>query len=295
MRLLSDFDGVWTDPWREAREQGRVVDETLLGWAAEDGVSGVGEWLAAARARLAAAPREHGWESDGRISAYADEDPFVMHAALLRLAHARAAADPLAGWLGDAVTRRGHDGLAGFGAFAHAEGVHRVEAQRGPAILADAAAAGRRLLAAGGELVVVSNSPEDKLERWFASAALPYTRHPARAAHALRLRGGARKFALGGEAPPLVLGDVGFEIARPDYRAILDEERPRAVVGDVFSLDLALPLALRRQVRGWEGLRLFWLRRAYTPGWLVSRIARHAPEVEVLDGGLAEAVTRLIG
>lgn len=295
MRLLSDFDGVWTDPWREGLEQGAVVDEHLLGWAAADGVDGVGDWLARARARLAAAPLEHGWESDGRISAYADEDPFVMHAALLQLAHADAARDRVAAWLLDAVARNGYATLDAFGSFTHHEGVHRVEERRGPAILDDAAGAGRALLAAGVDVVVVSNSPEEKLERWFGSAALPLTHHPARAPGALRLRGGARKFVLGGAAAPIELGGVRFETARPRYREALEQERPAAVVGDVFSLDLALPLALRRHVAGWETLRLFWLKRAYTPSWLIGLLSAHAPEVEILDRGLPEAAARLLG
>ena len=49
-------------------------------------------------------------------------------------------------------------------------GVERVEARRGPAITPEAADAGRALLAAGVEVVVVSNSGTDKLRRWFAHA-----------------------------------------------------------------------------------------------------------------------------
>jgi phosphoserine phosphatase len=294
MRLLSDFDGVWTDPWREGLAQGEVVDERLLAWAAGEARAGVGEWLAAARARLAAAPLEHGWESDDRISAYADEDPFVMHAALLQLAHTDAASDPIAAWLTGAVVRHGFASLDEFGAFTHHEGVRRVEQRRGPAILPDAAEAGRRLLDAGVDVVVVSNSPEEKLARWFGSAGLPLTHHPERAEGALRLRGGARKFVLGGVPNALELGGVRFETGRPRYREALELERPAGVVGDVFSLDLALPLALRRHVPGWGGLRLFWLQRGYTPEWLAELIAEHAPEVERLDGGLAEAADRLL-
>jgi hypothetical protein len=141
---------------------------------------------------------------------------------------------------------------------------------------------------------VVSNSGVDKLEPWFAHADVPARVHPDRAPGALRLRGGARKFLLDGKASSsLRLGELTFDVARPHYEAVLREERPDAVVGDVFSLDLALPLALRRREPGWSAVRLFWLIHPYTPAWLRAEIQRHAPEVEALEGGLPALASRL--
>src|SRR5436853_574452 len=83
-------------------------------------------------------------------------------------------------------------------------------------------AAARAVLAAGVEVVVVSNSGTDKLRRWFAHARVPASLHPERVAGALRLRGAARKFVLAPGAPvPLVVGSLRVDVARPDYARVL--------------------------------------------------------------------------
>ncbi|NOT35383.1 MAG: hypothetical protein HOP12_14660, partial [Candidatus Eisenbacteria bacterium] len=295
MKLLSDFDGVWTHPREEARVQGEKLEGALVGWGASQGVSEVGEWLARARVEVLERPLEFGWVSEGRISAFAGEDPFVTHGSLLHYIGVRAASDPIAGLLERAILAHGHASLDAFGGATHHEGVRAVEAQRGPAILADSAAAGRSMLASGIEVDVVSNSTPEKLARWFGHAALPYRVHPDRAAGALALRGGARKFVLANRAPEwLELGAARIDVARPHYREVLQEIRPGAVVGDVFSLDLALPLALKRSEPGWQDVRLFWLIRDYSPAWLRAEVERHAgAEVEILEDGLAGVAARL--
>lgn len=294
MRLLSDFDGVWTNPAAEAAAQGDVMLETWQAWAREGGPDGLVRWLDEARAATRARPTEYGWLSSGRISAWADEDPFVAHGALLHYIHVHAARDPVAGWLERTTAAHGHADLDAFGGDCHHRGVQRVAEARGPAILADAAAAGHAMLARGVEIEVVSNSQPAKLEKWFGHAGLPYRLHPERGTGALTLRGGARKFVLDGAGPePLALGALAVDVARPHYRAVLLEERPDAIVGDVFSLDLALPLGLRRTEPGWGGVRLFWLVRPYTPAWLVEHLAAHAPEIEAVPDGLAGVASRL--
>jgi hypothetical protein len=173
--------------------------------------------------------------------------------------------------------------------------VARVVAARGPGILPAAAAAGHRLLDAGVDVAVVSNSGADKLSTWFTHAGLPSLPHPERAPGTLRLRGHSRKFALDPERrEPLALGDVHIETARPLYEQVLREERPAAIVGDVLSLDLALPLALKRREPGWREVRLFWLIQPYTPAWLRALVAKHAGgEVEPVEGGVAEVAAVL--
>jgi hypothetical protein len=296
MKLISDFDGVWTLPHDEARAQGEVLDATLAGWMPPAGRAAAAEWIREKRAASLATPRRYGWAPGGRLSAFADEDPFAYHSALLHYLHVHAADDPMAARLRDAVFANGHDSLDAFGGWTHAEGVRRVAASRGPGILHDAAAAGHRMLEGGIEVAVVSNSGTDKLVEWFAAAGVPARVHPDRAPRALRLRGSARKFVLDPERrDPFDLGDVRVEVARPAYETVLRDEMPDAVVGDVFSLDLALPLALKRREKAFSHMRLFWLVRDYTPRWLREAIAPAlGGDVELLEGGLGGVAQALL-
>jgi hypothetical protein len=292
MKLVSDFDGVWTLPHDEARAQGEVLDGTLAGWGGPDTAA----WIRDARAATLAAPERYGWAPGGRMSAFADEDPFAPHSALLHFIHVHAVDDPLARRLNEAVRENGHASLDAFGGWSHAEGVRRVAATRGPGVLPDAADAGRRMLEGGLEVAVVSNSGTDKLAEWFAQARVPAVVHPAHVSGSMRLRGSARKFVLDPErTDALAFGGVTIDVARPAYDAVLRDELPDAVVGDVFSLDLALPLALRRREKAFAHMQLFWLIRDYTPRWLVDALAPAiAGEVEMVEGGLGGVAAALL-
>jgi hypothetical protein len=288
VKLLSDFDGVWTYPSEEGVAHGVALDTALEELVGDGERAAVRAWVARARAAVRAEPTRWGWASAGRISAFADEDPFTEHGALLHHLSDRRGEDPLAARLAAAIEARGVT-LDAFGGQCHVAGVRAVEARRGPGIVDRAAAAGRELLARGVDIVVVSNSDTGKLARWFAHAGLPSAVHPARADRALRLRGSARKFLLApGAGERITVGGLAVDVARPDYEKVLREERPDAIVGDVFSLDLALPLALKRAEAAWKHLRLFWLVHAYTTERMRRLIAAlPAGEVEPVEGGLA--------
>ncbi|MFN8589091.1 MAG: hypothetical protein U0704_14970 [Candidatus Eisenbacteria bacterium] len=296
MKLLSDFDGVWTHPREESRTQGALVDAQLVEWSPPELRSATAAWIADARRRVLAQPDLYGWAPGGRLSCFADEDPFAEHSALLHYIHLHAGIDPVATALHEAVLAPGHDSLEAFGGHAHAEAVAKVEASRGPGVLAEAARAGHRMLHNGVEIVVVSNSGREKLDRWFGHARLPHVVHPESVPGSLRLRGGARKFVLDPERSAIEhFGALSIETARPFYEKILLEETPDAVVGDVFSLDLALPLVLRRTRPGWERVRLFWLVHDYSPARIRAQLAAHAPEVEPIEDGLAGVARALLG
>lgn len=296
MKLLSDFDGVWTHPREESRTQGDLVDAQLVEWSPPELRDEARAWIADARRRVLAQPDLYGWAPGGRLSCFADEDPFAEHSALLHYIHLHAGIDRIATALHEAVLEPGHESLEAFGGAAHAEAVARVEKSRGPGVLATAADAGRRMLSGGVEIVVVSNSGREKLDRWFAHAQLPHVVHPESVPGSLRLRGGARKFVLDPDRSAIEsFGSLSVETARPFYDGILREEMPDAVVGDVFSLDLALPLVLKRTDPAWRNVRLFWLVHDYTPARVREQLASHAPEVEPIPDGLTGVARELLG
>ncbi len=295
MRLLSDFDGVWTYPDAEGAAHGAALDAALVALLPGPESDPVREWIARGRATVRQEPSKWGWSIAGRLSACADEDPFAEHSALLHYLAVQREHDPLAARLVAAIEASGGT-IEDFGGRAHVAGVKQVEATRGPGITPAAADAGRRMLAGEIDIVVVSNSGTEKLQRWFAHAEVPAVVHPERAEQQLRLRGAARKFVLApGAGKTTPVGDLALETARPFYQQVLLEERPDAVVGDLLSIDLALPLALKRSKSAWRHVRLFWLVHPYTPERVKREAAKLAPgEVEMVEGGLAGVAERLL-
>jgi len=293
VKLVSDFDGVWTYPDAEAEAQGEILDALLLA-ALPDALRERGrDWIGAGRAAVAANPRRYGWRAAGRLSAFGDEDPFTAHNGLLDFVRQAPDSDPIGRALRESFGSSPRS-LEEAGSDSHRRGVARVVAARGPALAAGAADAGGALTA--HEVVVVSNSPNAKLAEWFGSGGIRSAPHPESAPGVFRLRGESRKFEIdAGRSEMLRLGELEIETARPLYERILREERPDAVVGDVFSLDLALPLRLKLTDPGFRDLRVLWLVQPYTPRWLQAAVEWHAGDAfEEIDGigGLAAALAR---
>ncbi|MDO8494221.1 MAG: hypothetical protein Q7S68_02675, partial [Deltaproteobacteria bacterium] len=81
MKVLSDFDGVLTDIAEEAHRVREIFTETLIhasGWEAKR----IHLLMDRALEHLQKTPHEHGWRTEGRIAAYANEDSFLANIGL---------------------------------------------------------------------------------------------------------------------------------------------------------------------------------------------------------------------
>lgn len=284
VKILSDFDGVWTDQAFEARNVKLfLVAEAarLAGVAADEAAA----HFARFEAEVMAAPGLHGWAPDGRITAYVDEDPFCEANAIARFIESSTA--PEARHYARAVLAAGFTTLSSFGDHCFMTATASFRTQHPPALVPRAKQMFEALAAAGAEVVVVSNSSSEKIEGWFRETGVGDG-----AGDALRVRGSAGKFVLGPSEASITLAGRRISVDRPKYRAILEEERPDFVIGDVYSLDLALPHVMRRE--GVIAPQLVLRRHPHTPRWVLDTRADGAIDlvVDQLDG-LVEPVRTL--
>jgi hypothetical protein len=84
--------------------------------------------------------------------------------------------------------------------------------------------------------------------------------------------------------------DVGGRrifVDRPRYEAVIREEQPQIVIGDVFSLDLALPHVMRAESAPGAPSELVLRRHPHTPRWVldtkadgaIDRVVEHVGEL----------------
>ena len=71
-------------------------------------------------------------------------------------------------------------------------------------------------------------------------------------------------------------------VDRPAYRAILERERPDLVVGDVLSLDLALPLHLRAAGLPGAPRAIGVMHLRHTPAWVLDAVGPGPDQVDFL-------------
>jgi len=80
-------------------------------------------------------------------------------------------------------------------------------------------------------------------------------------------------------------------VDRPRYREAIERERPVLVIGDVFSLDLALPHAMRTHGHPAAPRTLALRRHRHTPPWILeSRAAGAIDHVVDRFGDLAAVI-----
>ncbi len=271
MKFVSDFDGVLTDLSQEAD---RVKEIFTLGISRSAGLgdSATSHFLELAESAMRKTPHQFGWYSNGRISAYCNEDGFIRVNALGALLDGWASAPSHFSEAAEIRLRLTKTGTATFTDLAQASyhqmvketasgARHPLDPKTRPVI--------ETLLGRGHQVVVVSNSGTDRILQMLRAVGLAAETAPG---SALRVRGDAQKFVLGNKARTFSVGAYEVDVDRPGYEKILREEKPDVVIGDVFSLDLALPTHLSKE-KEFSGLRPILRKRPYTPEWSLSHLS----------------------
>lgn len=284
MKIVSDFDGVLTDIASEAPR----VEEWFVRYLSDFALipsSSVSQILTQAQNRMESEPFSHGWRFDGKISAFWNEDGFIKVNAIAAYLDAESTTNK--------ILAAGREFLPSLGIQSYTDLAQKAyrqtteETARGSHHPMEKAAveAVAHFLKEGASVVVVSNSETERIRQLLGAEGLPLT------SSQLKIRGGAGKFKLGSQPRPLFFSQCtppfSIDTDRPLYESVLTEEAPDHVFGDVFSLDLALPLFLRRSgVGGLKGTRVWLRRRTYTPHWSRSLFSTGEAGVRSSEGGV---------
>lgn len=283
MHILSDFDGVWTDQAGEAA----AIQATYAREAAK--LLGIPEdeaWadFQAFRQATLADPAAHGWWPRGFLTAFVDEDELLATGAVSYWLDEHGDHPAAERWLG-AMVKAGYENAQDFG-----------NRQFGPAMLAYRAEGTHRLVdeardvvegvrARGDTLVIVSNSPTEKLRAMFEEAGLPE-------AEDLRFRGDARKWWIDEPEPRPEYAGRQVHLHRPIYEEVLLEQDPDVIIGDVASLDLAMGAAMRASGALKPGLRLLLRGHDAMSSWAAEQ--PQLPRDERLVDEVVDSITALV-
>jgi len=263
MKILSDFDGVWTNQALEAESVKLYLAAEaarLANVAPDVALEHFRDFEAAVRGE----PQSFGWAPDGRLTAYVDEDPFCVPNALALFVE-RGTCDVTARYR-DAILDGGFEHMTAFADHCFMTAAGRYREEHPPALVPGAAEILHELHARGAEVVVVSNSPSEKIVGWFTSVGADAG---VGTGHDLRVRGKAGKQTIGSGSDSITVGERRILVDRPDYRRIIEEEQPDWIIGDVFSLDLALPHVMRTEGHPAAPARLVLRQLAHTPSWIL--------------------------
>jgi hypothetical protein len=265
LKILSDFDGVWTNQAFEAEHVKLYVATEAARHAEIDAAVARADFLHFERA-VKSTPERYGWAPDGRITAYVDEDPFCEPNSITSYI-ATETGDLRTRPYREAILDAGFASLTSFADQCFHAATQSFRREHPPALVPRAVLSLEALRRAGAEIVVVSNSPPEKIIDWFRQVGVDAGE---RAHHQLRVRGSAGKYLLGSSGETITVGGRAIAVDRPRYLQVIEEERPEVVIGDVFSLDLALPHVMRAKGHPAAPRELILRRHGHTPPWILA-------------------------
>ena len=278
MRIVMDFDGVYTDPTEEGDACSKFFQDKIISFGLKDvhldTLEKVDSWMGELRARQATKPFLFGWRSEGRVSAFTFEDPFIRNIGLADfLDHLAAGGDLKAKAILKCLNA---EKIKTFGELSEMSFLSLKMKKRGdPGTkkwVEDA-------IQKGHEVIIVSNSATEKIEEFLDQNHYAPDARP-------KVRGGARKFGLGKTAKLITIAEgLTADSNRPTYEDLLIELQPDAVIGDVFCLDLALPIRLKREGKLNFKWGIFYRHREYTPSMMVEIVSGRGtmvPEVTMV-------------
>jgi hypothetical protein len=278
MRIVMDFDGVFTDPSDEGDACSKNFRDSILDLGLKEldlgNLDQVDSWFGELRARQASQPFKFGWRSEGRVSAFTFEDPFIRNIGLADFLDSLVSqGDKRAKKVLEALSKENQ--VKSYGELSE-KAFLALTLKKRPDLMAKKWVT--ETIEKGNEVFIVSNSATDKIESFLNQNDYPETRRP-------KVRGGARKFGLGKRAQPLLLSEVDqivvqVDTDRPWYEEALLEVKPDIVIGDVFSLDLSLPIRLKREGRLEFRGGIFYKQRDYTPSRMVEMISGRDSKVK---------------
>ena len=222
------------------------------------------------RTKLTRFPFQHGWKHKGRIAAYANEDLFMHNAGLCFCLDELAQSEG-----GDFARAQKNLIISGFPSFhevsqvAYLQMTHETKADtKHDPMDPYAKKLLTSLLQKGHNITLVSNSSTDRIVDLLQKIGLRLTDFQDGSAGVLRVRGGAKKFDLASEKSGFQVEDYWIDTARPTFEKIVREEQPDLMIGDVFTLDLALPYFLtQNEPETFGQLKLVLRAQPYTPKW----------------------------
>lgn len=280
MHLVSDFDGVWTDPRAEA-DAIRDLMVTLLSDSTSLSIERIKEIFAEIEKNFVLNPFKYGWLYEEYITAFAMEDLYGRNHAIATCLWQKEPNFPESEALREAIEKIAENADR-FSDICFRDGRSQYREKNKTLLLKDAAQVISQIRDADYRMTIVSNSKITHILDLFEAAEISL--------EGFQIIGGARKFHLGmvGSLPETwQWQEATVSLQRPHYFDLLERLKPDAVVGDVFSLDLSVPLYLRSTRDGWQNFRAGLIKQPYTPSWVANETNEAwAKEqgLDVLDG-----------
>jgi hypothetical protein len=280
IKLVSDFDGIWTNQELEADYVWNYIINKIS-QLTKLSIKEADLFLNEVKAEMDAEPYKYGWFNNGKIACYYREDPFGDNNAIFDYfgkIYNKSNNSPLAEKIikiGKNILDGGYSSFDIFSnnCFFESTGKFKEEGRLLPHHSARKVL--DELFNNNVQVVVASNSKTTKIEYLFSLMGIDIEDK-----NKFYARGNSMKFVIENEfsVVPEILkidSDYNVNLRRQAYYNVLYEEMPDYVIGDVFSLDLSLPLYLRINDSRFKNLKVIQKVQKHTPDWVKNFLSKN--------------------
>lgn len=273
IKLVSDFDGIWTNQELEAEYVWDYIISRLsqlTGLNIEEADS----FLKEIKSEMDAKAYKYGWFNNGKIACFYQEDPFGDNNAIFDYIgkvynkHSNSLISERIYKIGKHILDGGYSSFDIFSnnCFFESTGKFKEEGKLLPH--SSARSVLDKLFQNNIQVVIASNSKTTKIEYLFSLMGINTEEKDK-----FYARGNSLKFMIENdfkEVPEALKIDSNYNVnlRRQAYYNVLCEELPDFVIGDVFSLDLSLPLYLRLNDIRFKDLKVIQKVQKHTPDWV---------------------------
>ena len=271
IKLISDFDGIWTNQNIEADYVWDYIINTLSELTGFD-PERVQTILDECKVEMNKEAHQYGWFNRGNIAAYYNEDPFGDNNAIFDYINKSVDSTTDLKKLKEVILDK-FPSLAEFSQDCFVNSTTKFKEDGKLIPVATMKKVVDKLNSNGVKIIVVSNSKTEKIKYLFSKADIEVTDEDSSYRGGVHAIGDARKYIIDKDYNELpeyfkINSEYNVPLRRSNYHKILQEEKPDFVIGDVFSLDIALPLYLRLNNNSFSNLKVIQRVQPYTPEWV---------------------------
>ncbi|MEO8447407.1 MAG: hypothetical protein ABI528_07925, partial [bacterium] len=283
MKLISDFDGIWTEQGDEAGFVWNYIIDAITDLSGYQR-KGTELFLQQCKMEMNKSPEKYGWFIGDNAACFYTEDPYGDNNAVFNYIN-NVNTDGLSFEFAEQIILirasiiKKYRSLADFSqeCFMLSTGYYKSLGKLEP--VSNANAIVREINSFGTDIVVVSNSTTDKIKYLFSRASVEVSSDPLSQRKKVHARGDAKKYMVYNSDTTIeksykINDKIEVPLRRSNYHQILIEEKPDFVIGDVFSLDIALPLYLRMNDKKFSELKVIQRVQTYTPDWVRDHLSK---------------------
>ena len=278
LKLITDLDGIWTNQEQEAEYIWEYIIKKLSGITSFSETD-IQRILELSKSEMERQPYKFGWMNNGRITAYYCEGPFSDINAVFNYISRAGSINSFSVFkqelaeIKKAILGKKYETPEKFAGACFTESAKKFKEAGKLAPNPGAKSTLEKILEKGVDVVIASDSGTEKIEHLCLKLGKKPSNFKSFRRSNLYARANAKRFVISpdyAELPETLHIKKYYDVSlrRKSYHNLLLEEMPDYVIGDVFSMDLALPLYLRMHDPNFSKLKIIQKIQKYTPPWV---------------------------